>query len=157
MWKLIGLVVSPKWPFIRCSTDGIVLEMESPLAVLKLKDIMLADATKGDKAFFFFLKLTDSGLELKRNHLYYYQCQGVVNLLGLPWIDFVFCTNVDAYVERILRHETPREKKMLPKLTNFFSSFILPSSQLFVEHLSLSGPANCKTHFVALTMENIYL
>ena len=88
---------------------------------------MLADAAKGDKAF--FLKLTDRGLELKRNHLYYYQCQGVVNLLGLSWIDFVVCTNVDAYVERILRHETTWEKKMLPELTSFFFSFILPSLQ----------------------------
>ena len=66
--------------------------------------MMLADAAKGDKTF--FLKLTDSGLELKRNNLYYCQCQGVVNLLGLPWIDFVVCTTVHVYVERILRDET---------------------------------------------------
>ena len=79
----------------------------------------------GDKAF--FLKLTDGGLELKRNFFYYYQCQGVVNLLGLPWIDFVVCTTVDVYVERILRDETAWEKKMLPELTSFFFSFIVPS------------------------------
>ena len=131
--KNIGLVVSPKWPFLGCSPDGIVLENGVPIGCIEIKwpyskkDMMLADAAKGDKAF--FLKLTDRGLELKRNHLYYYQCQGVVNLLGLSWIDFVVCTNVDAYVERILRHETTWEKKMLPELTSFFFSFILPSSQ----------------------------
>lgn len=131
--KNIGLVVSPKWPFLGCSADGIVLENGVPIGCIEIKwpyskkDMMLADAAKGDKAF--FLKLTDRGLELKRNHLYYYQCQGVVNLLGLSWIDFVVYTNVDAYVERILRHETTWEKKMLPELTSFFFSFILPSSQ----------------------------
>ena len=131
--KNIGLVISPKWPFLGCSPDGIVLENGVPIGCIEIKwpyskkDMMLADAAKEDKTF--FLKLTDSGLELKRNHLYYYQCQGIVNLLGLPWIDFEVCTSVDVHVERILRDETTWEKKMLPELTSFFLSFILPLAQ----------------------------
>ena len=60
--KNIGLVVSPKWPFLRCSADGIVLENGVPIGFIEIKwpyskkDMMLADAAKGDKAF--FLKLT---------------------------------------------------------------------------------------------------
>ena len=59
----------------------------------------ILEAVKCDKKF--FLKSTTSGLELKRSHAYFYQCQGIVNILGLPWIDFVVYTDVDMYVERI--------------------------------------------------------
>ena len=64
--KNIGLVVSPRWPFLGCSPDGIVLENGVPIGCIEIKwsyskkDMMLADATKGDKTF--FLRLTDSGL-----------------------------------------------------------------------------------------------
>ena len=57
--KNIGLVSSPKWPFVGCSPDGIVLEYGVPIGCIKIKwpfskkDKMLADAAKGDKAFFF--------------------------------------------------------------------------------------------------------
>ena len=44
------------------------------------------------------------------------ECHGVVNLLGLPWIDFVVCT--------IYRDENTWENEMLPELTSFFFSFI---------------------------------
>ena len=44
-------------------------------------------ATKSVKDFFLVEK--NCVLSLKKNHLYYYQCQGLVNVTGLPWIDFV--------------------------------------------------------------------
>ena len=53
-----------------CIPDGIVLENGVPIGCVEIKwsyskkDMKLADAAKGDKTF--FLKLTDSGLELKR-------------------------------------------------------------------------------------------
>lgn len=59
--KNIGLVVSPSWPFPGCSPDGIVLENGVPVGCIGIKwsyskkDVMLANAAKGDKTF--FLKL----------------------------------------------------------------------------------------------------
>ena len=84
----------------------------------------ILEAVKSDKKF--FLKSTTSGLELKRSHAYFYQCQGIVNILGLPWIDFVVYTNVDMYVERIYKDTNLWERTMLPKLTSFYLTFILP-------------------------------
>ena len=72
----------------------------------------ILEAVKRDKKF--FLKSTTSGLELKRSHAYFYQCQGIVNILGLPWIDFVVYTNVDMYVERIYKDTNLWERTMLP-------------------------------------------
>ena len=86
MWKLRTLdwLLAPNGHLLVVVQMVLFWNMESQLAVFKIKwpfskkDKMLADAAKGDKAF--FLKLTHRGLELKRNSLYYYQCQGVVNL-----------------------------------------------------------------------------
>ena len=36
MGSVAGLVISPKWPFLGCSPDGIVLENGVPLAALRL-------------------------------------------------------------------------------------------------------------------------
>ena len=50
--KNIVLVVSPKWPFLGCSPDGIVLENGVPIGLIEIKwpyskrDVMLADAAK---------------------------------------------------------------------------------------------------------------
>ena len=96
-----GLVVSPKWPWLGCSADTVVLRSGVSVGCVEVKcpyskkDITILEAVQSDKSFFW----ADSGLELKRKHAYYYQCQGVVNILGLPWIDFVVFTNVDIYVE----------------------------------------------------------
>jgi hypothetical protein len=65
----------------------------------------------------FYLKQTDSGLKLKVNHAYYHHCQGVLNILNLPGIDFVVYTNVDMHVERIYKEISLWEIKMLPELT----------------------------------------
>ena len=84
----------------------------------------ILEAVKSDKIF--FLKSTTSGLELKRSHAYFYQCQGIVNILGLQWIDFVVYTDVDMYVERIHKDTNRWKRTMLPKLESFYLTFVLP-------------------------------
>ena len=128
--KNCGFVVSPKWPMLGCSPDGIVLENGVPIGCLEIKcpyskkDLMISEAAQGDKTF--FLKMTNGSLQLRQSHAYYYQCQGVMNILGLPWIDFVVYTNIDMYVERIHGDNSVWEKRMLPELILFYLSFILP-------------------------------
>ena len=57
---------------------------------------------------------------------YFYQCQGIVNILGLQWIDFVVYTDVDMYVERIHKDTNLWKRTMLPKLPSFYLTFVLP-------------------------------
>ena len=98
-----GLVVSPKWPWLACSPDGVVVKGGVPVGCVEIKcpyaskDLNISEAVHSSTRF--FLKQTENGWKLKEKHAYYYQCQGVVNILNLEWIDFVVYTNVDMHVE----------------------------------------------------------
>ena len=121
-----GLVVSVKLPWLGCSPSrgGIpvgCIEVKCPYAK---RAMLLNKAAEEDKSF--FLQSTDSMLQLKRNHAYYFQCQGAMNILNLPWIDFIVYTEVDLHVQRIQRDTSLWENKMVPELTDFFLKYILP-------------------------------
>ena len=81
------------------------------------KNVKLTEAAEDDKSFF---KKADNGLQLERKHVYFYQCQGVVNILNFPWIDFIVFTEVDMHVERIYKDALLWKNIMMPELTNFF-------------------------------------
>ena len=91
------------------------------------KDLTVTEAAEQDKTF--FLKDTDGSLKLKTNHPYYFQCHGVMNILGLPWIDFIVFTTKDFFVQRIYRDTALWEHKMLPTLTDFYCNFTFPELQ----------------------------
>ena len=71
----------------------------------------------------FCLEAADGKYRLKRRH---YQCQGVMNLLNPAWIDFVVFTKKDMHIERIHKGSFLWRSKMLPELTSFYCSYILP-------------------------------
>ena len=125
-----GLVVSPKWPWLGCSPDGIVMNEGVPVGCVEvkcpysIKEMSIHEAAMSVKDF--YIKQTEAGLKLKVKHAYFFQCQGVLNILNLPWIDFVVYTTMDMYIERIYKDVTLWENKMLPELTSFYFSFILP-------------------------------
>ena len=129
-----GLVVSPKWPWLGCSPDGIVMNEGVPVGCVEvkcpysIKEMSIHEAAMSVKDF--YIKQTEAGLKLKVKHAYFYQCQGVLNILNLPWIDFVVYTTVDIYIERIYKDVTLWENKMLPELTSFYFSFILHYANL---------------------------
>ncbi|XP_065067596.1 uncharacterized protein LOC135693138 [Rhopilema esculentum] len=128
--KKCGFIISPKWPWLGGTPDGIIFDNDCPVGGLEVKcpfskrDMTLEEASLKDRTF--FLKLTDAGLKLKEKHAYYYQCQGLVNLLGLEWIDFVVFTLKDFHCERIYKDKSLWKSKMLPSLTVFFVNHILP-------------------------------
>ena len=68
----------------------------------------------------FCLEAADGKYRLKRRHNYFYQCQGVMNLLNLDWINFVVFTKKDMHIERIHKDSFLWRSKMLPELTSFF-------------------------------------
>ena len=85
----------------------------------------IKDGVANDKKF--FIKEVKGELMLKRNHDYYYQCQGILNILGIEWIDLVVYRLNDHYIEIIFRDKTPWLSKMLPNMYSIFTEFILPA------------------------------
>ena len=82
------------------------------------------EAAMTDKSF--FMKMVERKCQLKAGHLYYYQCQELLNILEVPWVDFVIYTNKDIYIERIFRDQNLWTSKMLPEITSFFCQYNLP-------------------------------
>uniref|UniRef100_A0A8W8IIT7 Uncharacterized protein n=1 Tax=Magallana gigas TaxID=29159 RepID=A0A8W8IIT7_MAGGI len=80
-----------------------------------------------DKIRSFCLQYRNGKLSLKENHDYYYQCQGLMNICGTEWIDFVVCTlnPYHLFIERIYRNED-LWNIMLPKLKDFYHTSLLP-------------------------------
>ena len=125
-----GFVINPSFPWLGCSPDGLVVEDGSITGCIEVKcpfskrDQTLKKATDSDKSF--FLKVYEDGLKLKQNHAYYYQCQGVINILEVPWIDFIVHTEKDIHVERIYRDKILWENHIITGLTDFYIKYILP-------------------------------
>ena len=69
-------------------------------------------------------------LELNRTHKYYYQVQGLLNICGLQWCDFVLRTQKDLFVERVLIDKDLWANKMYPKLCKFYNKALLPELAL---------------------------
>ena len=69
-----------------------------PKAILDTITKTIEDACK-DKGF--YLQMTSAGPKFKVKHQYFYQCQGIMNIIGLPFIDFVVFTMHDFHVGRI--------------------------------------------------------
>ena len=57
---------------------------------------------------------------LKHNHVYFYQCQGVMALLEIEALDFIVYTEKVIFIENIKFLKEQWEKTILPKLTKFY-------------------------------------
>ena len=105
-----GPVVNPKWPWLGASPDSLVKECgkRNACGAVEIKcpapkaDHTILEACK-DKSF--CLEFKENNIKLKQKHIYYYQCQGVMAICQLNWIDFVVFTKKDLHVERILFNE----------------------------------------------------
>ncbi|CAG2202047.1 unnamed protein product [Mytilus edulis] len=86
----------------------------------------LLQATSSIKTF--CLEKNNNELTLKKNHNYFYQCQGLMNICKLPWIDFIVRTTnpYEINIERIYRDSVMWEQNLLPKLKAFFLNAMLP-------------------------------
>ena len=105
--KKAGLHIHPEHSFLAASTDGLVTVGENVVGLLEVKNVLkdkpitLECAAKTVKSF--CLELTSNKLSLKKNHKYYFQCQGQLNIFQQPWIDFVVRTlrPYQIHIERI--------------------------------------------------------
>jgi len=110
------------------STDnelGLV-EIKCPFSA---QDTPLINLSTG-KSNNFFLKHSDGQFSLKRNHDYYYQIQGQMHILKRQWCDFVVWTpRKDDYVQERIHYDSKFwEEKMIPKLSKFYLSSLLPEA-----------------------------
>lgn len=106
-----GLIINPQWPWLGASTDGVLVTNGRAVGCIKIKspfkkkDKTLLNACKDKK---FYMEMSHTGLpSLKKLHAYSYQCQGVMNILGLEWLDSIVYTEKDLHVQRI-----PCDKKV---------------------------------------------
>jgi hypothetical protein len=129
----VGLCISKEYKFLAASPDGRVHCKNGEIGFIEVKNLLynrhlnLTEAANL-KIQNFCLKITDSGkLTLKQEHNYYYQCQGILNVTGHDWIDFVVRTEnpYDLHIERINRDKT-FFKKWIPKLKAFYMHAMLP-------------------------------
>ena len=103
-----------------------LVEIKCPF---RAQDAPLINLSTG-KSNNFFLKHSEGQFSLKRNHDYYYQIQGQLHILKRQWCDFVVWTprKDDYALERIHYDNNFWEEKMIPKLTKFYLSSLLPEA-----------------------------
>ncbi|XP_063234908.1 uncharacterized protein LOC134537900 isoform X3 [Bacillus rossius redtenbacheri] len=122
-----GLFICGDQPFLAATPDGLVDEdvIVEVKCLPSVKDRKLVDAVQ-DKKSSVCLELKNHQLRLKRNHKYYYQVQGQLNISGRRYCDFVVLTENDFFVERIEKDENLWMNVMMPKLQKFYINCVLP-------------------------------
>ena len=128
-----GLVVNPMWPWLGASPDALILDKreESMYGAVEVKcpasksGMSIINACS-DKSF--CLEIVNGKPCLKKNHVYYYQVQGVMAICQLCFVDFVVYTVSDVHVERIYFSKVEWEKCTLPELTTFYFNYLMPDT-----------------------------
>ena len=97
-----------------------IIEIKSPYL---FRDSSVEEAcSKGG----FYCTMEDVVLCLKRDHLYYYQIQGTMAIVGAVECDFVVWTPKSIKKETILFDKVLWENKMLPTLCHFYYKYMFP-------------------------------
>ena len=118
-----GLHVSPIYPYLGASSDGLVSCSCCSEGLLEIKcpySIRNEDPTQVEKANF-FLKTCDGGQKLSKSHNYYYQVQGQM-ICNYNYCDFVCWTPKGTHIER----DDVFCRDMQERLEAFFVDIILP-------------------------------
>ena len=127
-----GLVVNRTSPWLGASPDFLISDTQeaSPLGIGEIKcpyskrELSIKEACED---LTFYLGTANGKVNLKQQHVYYYQLQGTMATLKVQWTDFIVYTSKDLHVERVYFDSDFWEKVMLPELTNFYFTYILPS------------------------------
>jgi hypothetical protein len=127
----VGMVVDGHNNFLAASPDGKVITSDGDVGLLEVKNVLQtskAHLSQAANKSSFCLQNKDGKLQLRRSHNFFYQCQGQLNILDLPWLDFVV-RRTDPYeihIERIVRDVQLWVDVMVPKLKACYFSSILP-------------------------------
>ena len=128
-----GFKISKSHPFLGASADGLVTFEDGTKGLLEVKNLlqnekMLIKQAAFEKKTFCLTVNKKNEIELKRNHKFYFQIQGQLNINEMEFCDFVVRrTNpYDFYVERIKRDSVLWTTKIVPKLSAFYFTHLLP-------------------------------
>ncbi|CAL9699753.1 unnamed protein product [Knipowitschia caucasica] len=122
--KESGLIITPKYPFLGATPDGIgscdccgdvILEVKCPYC---RKDSEIDENVD-------CLEMRGEHLHLKTSHAYYYQVQCQLLLSKAKYCDFVVWTNTDFFSERITFNGEFCED-MVGRASEFFRKAVLP-------------------------------
>ena len=125
-----GLVIDQENSFLACSPDGIVQE-DGQKGLIEIKNLLQTSqmslqtaAKKGN----FCLELKEDKLFLKNTHKFYFQCQGLLNICNVNWLDFIVRRTepYQIFIQRIERDNNLWRNAMVPKLQAFYNKCILP-------------------------------
>ena len=103
-----GFRISSDFPFLGCSPDGVLFDQhENIIKIIEIKcpygfkDYTLEDI-KGSKEFYMKYNDDTNDFTLKQSHIYFYQVQGILNIMNVAECDFVVYTpNNDLIIETI--------------------------------------------------------
>ena len=130
-FKKSGLTLRPTHPFLGASGDGWI-EEDGELGIIEVKtiysidrqvvtDISPTELARNPKCCLEVCEETGKP-HLKRSHNYFYQVQGEVNIMDVPWCDFVVWTKAGIFIERISRDQHLWEIDMLPRLLTYYKN-----------------------------------
>ena len=130
----VGLVIDNENKYLAASPDGRVVEENNSTGLIEIKNVLynkpvsLSQAASLKAIKGFCLQQSGDKIQLRKTHNYYYQCQGVLNITKLPWLDFVVRTEhpYQLHIERIFRDVRFWEDEMVPKLKAFYQKVLLP-------------------------------
>jgi predicted phage-related endonuclease len=124
-----GFVVNPKFPFLGASPDGKVcdpfatgiLEVKCPF-IMRDRTIKEALADEVMKKKICIEQIQDK-VQMKRDHMYWYQVQGQLLVTGAKFCEFVLFTRQDLFIERIEPDQNTMEQ-IFTKMVNVFEGFV---------------------------------
>ena len=133
-----GLTLMSCHSFIGASGDGWiheprdhgvrkgVLEIKCPFSISSHQVHSMAPREIALQYPSFFMEVHEDTIRLKRNHSHYMQVQGEMGVMRCEWCHFVVWTEHSLFVEEIHFDENLWKDTMLPKLTAFYTSKLVP-------------------------------
>lgn len=118
-----GFFICEAYPFLGASPDGLIGE-NGIIEVKCLESIKgkLIEALPKNVCY----TVEGDRVTLKRNHKYYYQVQGQLNITKREYCDFVIFTESDFSIERIYKDTNLWNDFLVPKLISFYKGCMLP-------------------------------
>jgi len=116
-----GLIIHNKYPYLAGSPYGLagndgIVEVKCPYSI------------RNEKISFTKLKyLNSANGQLNKTNLYYYQVQGLMEVLNRNWCDFVIFSKCDMIIERINRDKRFFDTQILMVLRDFYFKYYLPA------------------------------
>lgn len=132
-----GIVISPTSPWLAASPDRKVFDpsRQPQFGLLEIKCPQNSSVLEVK-----YLKRSGNNLELRKNHIYYYQILTQLAVTGLQWCDFfVFCSS-DHHLETIYFDPHIWQEVKDKVDTFFFNHFLVPTPQPPTER-DFSAPA----------------